>query len=249
MMNKDQESKFMRIIAMPIRILAKARDLYVNSMNHYADRACYGGATTMGGRPLPRSFSTNSRWSNEEDDLRELKVLFNSTSFRSNEEQNSSPTVGVTSLRGETAFQPLLEAEASPGVAPIGTVIEASPSLGVDVTANIDDAVVLHSPSDVLLPVDDVEAGLLRLERGMQCCYMEPRFVQDQFMRRCGLLLLLLHGGDVFGPMLFLLDRALFSGCCQFSSEVLRGVMGQLKLRPRKFDWDYLDAGLWLPCP
>ncbi|GAB2269585.1 hypothetical protein Dimus_004507 [Dionaea muscipula] len=72
MKNKDQESKFMRIIAMPIRILAKARDLYVNSMNHYADRACYGGAATMGGEPLPRSFSTNSRWSNEEDDLREL---------------------------------------------------------------------------------------------------------------------------------------------------------------------------------
>ncbi|GAB4839284.1 hypothetical protein Ancab_028811 [Ancistrocladus abbreviatus] len=74
MTNGGQGSKIMRIIAMPIRLLAKARDFYVNSMNNYADGGCYGGAALgpMTGDPLPRSFSVSSTRSDGSDDLSDL---------------------------------------------------------------------------------------------------------------------------------------------------------------------------------
>ncbi|GMH16471.1 hypothetical protein Nepgr_018312 [Nepenthes gracilis] len=69
------QSKLMRIIGMPIRILVKARDFYVNSMNNYAERTCYGGGSwgpSITDNELPRSFSTNSVRSSENDDFKEL---------------------------------------------------------------------------------------------------------------------------------------------------------------------------------
>ncbi|KMT19085.1 hypothetical protein BVRB_1g014830 [Beta vulgaris subsp. vulgaris] len=71
MKTKTTQSKFMKIVTMPIKALAKARDFYVRSMNNYADRACYG-ATAGYADPLPRSFSSNSAQSNGNDDFREL---------------------------------------------------------------------------------------------------------------------------------------------------------------------------------
>ncbi|KAL2894957.1 Plasma membrane fusion protein PRM1 [Bienertia sinuspersici] len=68
---KTHQNKLMKIIKMPIRALAKARDFYVRSMNNYADKACYGGGISYAD-PLPRSFSTTSTRSNDNDDFREL---------------------------------------------------------------------------------------------------------------------------------------------------------------------------------
>lgn len=70
MKSKTPQNKLMKIIKMPIRALAKARDFYVRSMNNYADRACYGGVPYAD--PLPRSFSTTSTRSSDNDDFKEL---------------------------------------------------------------------------------------------------------------------------------------------------------------------------------
>ncbi|GAB4849528.1 hypothetical protein Ancab_004322 [Ancistrocladus abbreviatus] len=74
MENSGQESRFMHILAMPIMVLAKARDFYVNNINHYAHRACYVGAAfgPMIGDPLPRSFNVSLTRSDDSADLREL---------------------------------------------------------------------------------------------------------------------------------------------------------------------------------
>ncbi|XP_021859861.1 uncharacterized protein [Spinacia oleracea] len=93
MKSKRQENKLMKMIRMPIRALAKARDFYVKSMNNYADKACYGGASTYAD-PLPRSFSTSSsiRSSNTSDDYKEL-VRAASTSTLGNRINLSSSSV------------------------------------------------------------------------------------------------------------------------------------------------------------
>ncbi|GAB4852377.1 hypothetical protein Ancab_016569 [Ancistrocladus abbreviatus] len=74
MENSGQESRFMRIIAMPIKVLAKARDFYVKSMNNFAHKACYGGAAMgpMTGDPLLRSFSVSSTRLDDSADLTQL---------------------------------------------------------------------------------------------------------------------------------------------------------------------------------
>ncbi|XP_074264020.1 uncharacterized protein LOC141586625 [Silene latifolia] len=73
------QNKFLKIITMPIKALAKARDFYVRSMNNYADRVYYGpyGASGWAGTnyvdAFPRSVSTSSAVrSNESDDYKEL---------------------------------------------------------------------------------------------------------------------------------------------------------------------------------
>ncbi|CAO2824951.1 unnamed protein product [Amaranthus hypochondriacus] len=71
MKSKPSQSKFMKIITIPIKALAKARDFYVKTMNNYADNACYGGVSGFSD-PLPRSFSTNSVRSTDSDDFKEL---------------------------------------------------------------------------------------------------------------------------------------------------------------------------------
>uniref|UniRef100_A0A803MTK5 Uncharacterized protein n=2 Tax=Chenopodium quinoa TaxID=63459 RepID=A0A803MTK5_CHEQI len=85
---------------MPIRALAKARDFYVRSMNNYADRACYGGATTFAD-PLPRSFSTNSTRSRDNDDFIEL-VRAASTSTLGNRINLNAPTRTLSSSNHAT---------------------------------------------------------------------------------------------------------------------------------------------------
>ncbi|GMH03198.1 hypothetical protein Nepgr_005037 [Nepenthes gracilis] len=75
MRNGAHQSKFTRIISAPLKIFSKARDFYVETLNGFADRPCYGGmglGPSFAGDPLPRSFSTNSMRSSENDDIKEL---------------------------------------------------------------------------------------------------------------------------------------------------------------------------------
>ncbi|XP_057806802.1 uncharacterized protein LOC131021568 [Salvia miltiorrhiza] len=68
------ESKFMRYIKGPVKILARARDLYVRSMTSCAGHAAVG-VPNLHFQSLPRSFSANSSYSDHtsrDDDLREL---------------------------------------------------------------------------------------------------------------------------------------------------------------------------------
>ncbi|XP_058179997.1 uncharacterized protein LOC131298531 [Rhododendron vialii] len=72
-----KESKLIRCIKSPIRVLGKARDFYVRSMTRWAGKVEYGGV--MGGAPtaqvssLPKSFSvSSSKTSGDDDDLRDL---------------------------------------------------------------------------------------------------------------------------------------------------------------------------------
>lgn len=67
------QNRFMRIITIPIRVLSKAKDMYVRGMTS-AERMGYGSMGVPGGQfsSLPKSFSTRSSRSNENDDLSEL---------------------------------------------------------------------------------------------------------------------------------------------------------------------------------
>ncbi|XP_073121060.1 uncharacterized protein [Henckelia pumila] len=70
----SQENMFLRIIAIPARALAKARDLYVKSITRYADKMI--NYSNVMGMPqvsgLPKSFSVNSAGSRHDEDFREL---------------------------------------------------------------------------------------------------------------------------------------------------------------------------------
>ena len=70
----SHRNKFMKILTTPIRALAKARDFYVKSMNSYADKVHYSAGPGWGSAPysVPRSFSTTSGRSSDEDDFKEL---------------------------------------------------------------------------------------------------------------------------------------------------------------------------------
>ncbi|XP_057973378.1 uncharacterized protein LOC131161558 [Malania oleifera] len=76
MRNRGNQSRFMRIITVPIRVLGKAKDLYVRSLTSCADRVGSGaaaGCSSGGMYTLPKSFSvSSSRSSDSGDDFREL---------------------------------------------------------------------------------------------------------------------------------------------------------------------------------
>ncbi|KAL0431475.1 UNVERIFIED_CONTAM: hypothetical protein Sradi_0773500 [Sesamum radiatum] len=78
-----KESKFARYMKGPVKALARARDLYVRSLSGCADHVhC---ADSMGFpaphfESLPRSFSTNSSYSRDED-LKELVRLASTRSL------------------------------------------------------------------------------------------------------------------------------------------------------------------------
>ncbi|XP_035548618.1 uncharacterized protein LOC109015906 [Juglans regia] len=71
MTSKGNQNKFVRFITTPIRILGKARDVYVRSITNCATGVRYGQST---GCPtaLPKSFSVSSSRSNNDEELREL---------------------------------------------------------------------------------------------------------------------------------------------------------------------------------
>lgn len=70
------QSKFMRVITIPLRVLCKARDVYVKSMTDCSMGMRYGPSiVSRAGQhpPLPRSFSvSSSRSDNDGEDYREL---------------------------------------------------------------------------------------------------------------------------------------------------------------------------------
>lgn len=61
-------SKLSRCLKAPIRVLCRARDLYVKSMTGCAGRVHY----SVSGSTLPRSFSVNSSRMSEDEDIRAL---------------------------------------------------------------------------------------------------------------------------------------------------------------------------------
>ncbi|XP_047982771.1 uncharacterized protein LOC125223603 [Salvia hispanica] len=70
---KSKQNRFLRIIAVPVRALSRARDFYVRSLSDYADKMNYGSAmaipVTSQVTSLPRSFSVSSGRSEAEPDL------------------------------------------------------------------------------------------------------------------------------------------------------------------------------------
>ncbi|KAK4426429.1 hypothetical protein Salat_1411500 [Sesamum alatum] len=81
----SKESKFARYMKGPVKALARARDLYVRSLSGCADNVhCVDsmGFPTPHFESLPRSFSTNSSYSNTSRD-EDLKGLVRFASARS----------------------------------------------------------------------------------------------------------------------------------------------------------------------
>ncbi|KAJ6872024.1 hypothetical protein NC651_031199 [Populus alba x Populus x berolinensis] len=59
----QNQSKFMRVMTIPVRVLCKARDVYVKSMTDFSMRMSNGPSMALlAGQhpPLPRSFSVGS---------------------------------------------------------------------------------------------------------------------------------------------------------------------------------------------
>ncbi|KAK1366928.1 hypothetical protein POM88_042489 [Heracleum sosnowskyi] len=94
MRTKSNQNKLMKFITVPIRVLKKGRDMYVESMMNYAHKPRYTTSTSssnkgsakmgQGVSGLPKSFSTSvastrSTIYDEGDDFREL-IRANSTS-------------------------------------------------------------------------------------------------------------------------------------------------------------------------
>lgn len=67
------QNRFMGIITIPIRVLTKARDFYIQSLTDCSGKIGYGANSTVGfSGPLPRSFSVNSSRSDDGEDFAEL---------------------------------------------------------------------------------------------------------------------------------------------------------------------------------
>ncbi|KAE8707014.1 ARM repeat superfamily protein isoform 1 [Hibiscus syriacus] len=81
-----RESKLSRYLKAPIRVLMKARDLYITSMTEYSERISFGtvmGCPTGQLNGLSRSYSVASTKSrNGDDDLRELIRAASTRSLR-----------------------------------------------------------------------------------------------------------------------------------------------------------------------
>ena len=96
MRTKSNQSKLMKIITLPARVLKKGKDMYVRSMMDVAQKPRYSSSSTKASVPgqqvvsgyLPKSFSTSVTTSRsttyeENDDLREL-IRANSTAHNKN---------------------------------------------------------------------------------------------------------------------------------------------------------------------
>lgn len=97
MRTKGSQSKLMKIITMPARVLKKGKDMYVRSMMDFAQKPRYSSSSSSTKAPLktgqgvsglPKSFSTSvttTRSTNyeENEDLREL-IRANSTAHNNN---------------------------------------------------------------------------------------------------------------------------------------------------------------------
>lgn len=94
MRTKGNQSKLMKIITMPARVLKKGKDMYIRSMMDFAQKPRYSSSTKAPLKTgqavsgLPKSFSTSvttTRSTNyeENDDLREL-IRANTTTRNNN---------------------------------------------------------------------------------------------------------------------------------------------------------------------
>ncbi|KAH8487901.1 hypothetical protein H0E87_023835 [Populus deltoides] len=103
----QNQSKFMRVMTIPVRVLCKARDVYVKSMTDFSMRMSNGPSMALlAGQhpPLPRSFSVGSSRDHDGEDYRELVRAASARSLgHSNEiemymqhlrQQQSSMTMG-----------------------------------------------------------------------------------------------------------------------------------------------------------
>ncbi|XP_010999894.1 PREDICTED: uncharacterized protein LOC105107603 [Populus euphratica] len=72
----QNQSKFMRVMTIPVRVLCKARDVYVKSMTDFSMRMNNGPSMA-----LPRSFSVGS--SSRSDDGEDYRQLVRAASARS----------------------------------------------------------------------------------------------------------------------------------------------------------------------
>ncbi|EOA33874.1 hypothetical protein CARUB_v10021366mg [Capsella rubella] len=59
----QKQNRFLRIITMPLKVLCKARDLYMRSITGCAARTHYSSAVDAASVPFPRSRSTSSAFS------------------------------------------------------------------------------------------------------------------------------------------------------------------------------------------
>lgn len=62
-------NRFVRIITLPLKVLGKAKDLYVRGLTNCAAR---GYGNNMGGPNMPRSYSSASSRCHDNEDFREL---------------------------------------------------------------------------------------------------------------------------------------------------------------------------------
>ncbi|XP_059644074.1 uncharacterized protein LOC132285858 [Cornus florida] len=73
--SSSKETKLSRCLKAPIKVLSKARDLYIQSMTQCAGKVSYDnvmGCPTAQVSSLPKSFSVNSSKSSNDEDFREL---------------------------------------------------------------------------------------------------------------------------------------------------------------------------------
>ncbi|CAD5315816.1 unnamed protein product [Arabidopsis thaliana] len=59
----QKQNRFLRIVTMPLKVLCKARDLYMRSITGCAARTHYSSAVDAASVPFPRSRSTSSAFS------------------------------------------------------------------------------------------------------------------------------------------------------------------------------------------
>ncbi|CAA0839713.1 Unknown protein [Striga hermonthica] len=70
-----KQNKFIRIIIVPIRVLARARDFYMTSLAGLGGAATYGNVMGCPTPTIPRSSSVNSNSRTAEEQLRDLARL------------------------------------------------------------------------------------------------------------------------------------------------------------------------------
>ena len=73
----------MKIVTSPLKVLGKARDLYVKSITGCATRTSYGHSMSMSNGQLPKSYSMGSTMSNYSDGGDDYGDLIRAASVRS----------------------------------------------------------------------------------------------------------------------------------------------------------------------
>ncbi|GLT47394.1 hypothetical protein SLA2020_210960 [Shorea laevis] len=119
----NKQSKLMKIILAPIKVLSKARDFYMKGMDDCASRLGNGGV--MGGpglhvSQLPKSFSVKSSRSSDGDE--ELRELLRSASKRAMECKARQETKNVRESAGMQGMRSY-----SVGIGKIGRIDEDKP--------------------------------------------------------------------------------------------------------------------------